>query len=161
MVWLMLHQRLDLAFLLFVLAGISDAVDGWLARALRLQSRLGALLDPLADKALLICAYVMLAVIGALPDWLAILVVFRDVMILGGVALLWQLGLSPPIAPLPVSKLNTCAQLALAATAMLLLGFELRAEAVLDALVWLVAGTTLASGMAYLRGAARLLAGRG
>ncbi len=161
MVWLMLHQRLDLAFLLFAAAGISDFVDGWLARALKLQSRLGALLDPVADKALLICAYIILAFIGALPDWLAILVVFRDVMIMGGVALLWQLGLSPPIAPLLVSKLNTCAQLALAATAMLLVGFELQAEPVLTALIWIVAATTLASGAAYLRGAAGLLVGRG
>jgi len=161
MVWLMLHQRLDLAFILFVLAGVSDAVDGWLARALRLQSRLGALLDPVADKALLISAYVILAVIGLLPDWLAILVVFRDVMIMGGLILVWQLGLRPPIAPLLVSKLNTLAQVALAATAMLLAGFGLEGEPLLWALIWIVAGSTIASGAAYLRGAARLLSGRG
>ena len=69
--WLVLERRLDLAFFLFVLAGLSDAVDGWLARRNGGNS-IGALLDPVADKALLVTMYVTLAVVRELPDWLAI-----------------------------------------------------------------------------------------
>lgn len=149
-VWLILQNRLDLAFCLFVGAGISDGVDGWLARVLDSRSALGALLDPVADKALLVSVYVTLASIGVLPDWLAILVVFRDLLIVGGILVLWVLGQPPAISPLFVSKLNTALQIALAALALLLAGFELAAPSLLASLVWLVAATTFASGAAYV-----------
>jgi cardiolipin synthase len=149
-VWLILHGRLDLAFCLFVGAGVSDAVDGWLARVRNARSALGAILDPMADKLLLVCVYVTLAAIGVLPDWLAILVVFRDLVIVGGVLVLWVLGQPPKIRPFLVSKLNTAAQIALAALALLLAGFGLRADGLLAAAVWTVAATTLASGAAYV-----------
>lgn len=158
-VWLILNHRLDLAFLVFVAAGVSDALDGWIARAWGLRSHLGALLDPVADKALLVSVYVMLAVIGILPDWLAMLVVFRDVLIVGGLLMLWMLDLRPRIAPLLVSKLNTAAQIALAAITLLLVGFGLEAQTLKSALTWIVAATTLASGVAYVVGGARILAG--
>jgi len=154
-VWLILNGRLDLAFLLFVAAGVSDAVDGWLARVRDARSALGAVLDPMADKLLLVCVYVTLAAIGVLPDWLAILVVFRDLVIVGGVLVLWVLGQPPKIRPLPVSKLNTATQIVLAGVALLLAGFELRAEALLSAMVWTVAATTFASGAAYVAAALR------
>jgi cardiolipin synthase len=149
-VWLILNGRLDLAFWMFVGAGVSDAADGWLARVRDARSALGAVLDPVADKLLLVCVYVTLAAIGVLPDWLAILVVFRDLVIVGGVLVLWVLGDTPRIRPLMVSKLNTAAQIALAALALLLAGFGLRADWLLSAAVWAVAGTTLASGAAYV-----------
>ncbi|MCS6890652.1 MAG: CDP-alcohol phosphatidyltransferase family protein [Rhodovarius sp.] len=158
-VWLMLNRQLDLAFLVFVGAGVSDALDGWIARAFRLRSALGALLDPVADKALLVSVYVMLAVIGVLPDWLAILVVFRDLVIVGGLLILWLQGIRPAIAPLWVSKLNTFAQITLAAASLFLAGFGLEAPALTWALIWIVAGTTIASGSAYMAGAAKLLRG--
>ena len=156
-VWLMLTQRLDLAFIVFLLAGISDGMDGFLARRLGLESELGAFLDPIADKALLSSVMVLLAWLGLLPVWLAVLVVGRDVMIIGGYGLLWLLGLRPPIAPLLISKLNTCAQIALAATALGGAGFGGPAPGVLAVLVWLAAGTTFVSGLAYVLGARRLL----
>jgi cardiolipin synthase len=155
-VWLMLQHRLDIAFMVFVGAGLSDAVDGWLARIRNERSRLGALLDPVADKALLVSVYVTLAAINVLPDWLAILVVFRDLLIVGGVILLWVLGVPARIRPLMISKANTVAQIALAALALLLAGFTLAAPALLDAMIWLVAVTTFASGIAYVLQAARL-----
>ncbi|WP_255568486.1 CDP-alcohol phosphatidyltransferase family protein [Neoroseomonas alba] len=154
-VWLMLHQRLDIAFLVFVGAGISDGLDGWLARVRNARSALGALMDPVADKALLVSVYVTLAAIGILPDWLAILVVFRDLLIVGGFVVLWLLGISRRIRPLLISKANTAAQIALAALALLLKGYDLAAPDLLDAMTWLVAFTTLASGVAYVRQAAR------
>jgi len=155
-VWLILQHRLDLAFLVFVGAGISDAVDGWLARVWNARSALGALLDPVADKALLVSVYVTLAAIGVLPDWLAILVVFRDLLIVGGVLFLSVLGSPARIRPLLVSKANTVAQIGLAALALLLQGFGLAAPALLETMIWLVAATTLASGVAYVVQAARM-----
>ncbi|HWT08509.1 MAG TPA: CDP-alcohol phosphatidyltransferase family protein [Roseomonas sp.] len=155
-VWLMLNHRLDQAFLVFVGAGLSDAVDGWLARVRNARSALGALLDPVADKALLVSVYVTLAAINVLPDWLAILVVFRDLLIVGGVILLWVLGVPARIRPLMISKANTAAQIALAALALLLKGFDLSAPMLLDVMIWLVALTTFASGVAYVLQAARL-----
>jgi cardiolipin synthase (CMP-forming) len=154
-VWLILQHRLDLAFLLFVGAGVSDAVDGWLARVRNARSALGALLDPVADKALLVSVYVTLAAIGVLPDWLAILVVFRDLVIVGGVLVLWVLGQPPAIRPILVSKLNTAVQIGLAALALMLAGFGLRAQGLLDLAVWAAAATTAASGAAYVADALR------
>lgn len=160
-VWLILQHRLDLAFLLFVAAGISDGLDGWLARILDARTQIGALLDPVADKALLVCVYVTLAAIQVLPDWLAILVVFRDVMIVGGLLLLWMLGQRPIIQPLYVSKVNTVLQITLAALALFVAGFNLPMDPALTVLVWMVAASTLASGLAYVVGAARRLQGIG
>lgn len=158
-VWLILQHKLDIAFLIFVAAGISDGVDGWLARVRNARSRLGAIMDPIADKTLLVTTYVALAAVGVLPDWLAILVVFRDLLIVGGVLVLWVLGLPPRIRPLMISKANTVAQIALAAIALLLAGFALHAPVLLETGIWLVTATTLASGIAYVVSAARLTGG--
>ena len=154
-VWLILQHRLDHAFLLFVGAGLSDGIDGWVARVRNSRSALGALLDPVADKALLVTVYVTLAAIGVLPDWLAILVVFRDTVIVGGVLVLWVLGQPPTIRPLFVSKINTVLQIGLAALALLLAGFDLSAEALKQGLIWAVAVATLGSGVAYVVAALR------
>jgi cardiolipin synthase len=150
-VWLMVQQRFQAAFWLFVAAGLSDALDGYLARRTGAQSAVGATLDPVADKALLISVYVTLGLMNRLPDWLVILVVFRDIMIIGGVVILYLLDRAPVMAPLLVSKLNTVAQIVLAALALGLEGFAIDAPGVLDAAIALVAVTTLVSGTAYLR----------
>ena len=149
-VWLILHGRLDLGFGLFIGAGISDAVDGWLARIRNARSALGAILDPLADKALLVSVYVTLAAVGVLPDWLAILVVFRDMLIIGGFLMLWVLEAPPRVRPLLVSKLNTTLQIGLAALALALAGFNLAAPLLLEASIWATAASTLVSGAAYV-----------
>lgn len=156
-VWLMLGQRLEAAFAVFALASLSDAVDGWLARTFNQRSRFGAALDPVADKALMISVFVMLAVIGALPAWLAILVVLRDVVILSGLAVLWWRGRRPVIRPIWLSKANTGAQMMLAALALFWAAFQPGGNAPLLILSWLVAATTVASGVAYIAGGARLL----
>jgi cardiolipin synthase len=149
-VWLVLERQFVLAFFLFAAAGASDAVDGWLARRNGGGNSVGALLDPVADKALLVSIYVTLAAVKALPDWLAILVVFRDVVIVGGVVVLSLLGQAVLIRPLYVSKLNTALQIVLVALTLLLSGFGLAAPAAMRALIWTVAATTLASGAAYV-----------
>ena len=82
---MIMQERWSAAFVLFVVAGISDAVDGFIARRFDMRSELGAYLDPIADKALLVSIYVTLAVVGVLPVWLAIVVVSRDVMIVAAI----------------------------------------------------------------------------
>jgi len=153
-VWLVLQHQMALAFGLFALAGLSDAVDGWLARR-RGGSVLGAMLDPVADKALLVSMFVTLAAIQVLPSWIAILVVFRDLVIVGGLMVMWQLSMPVRIKPLMFSKLNTALQLLLVGVVLLLEGFGLRAPWLRTLLIWTVAATTLGSGAAYVWKAAR------
>jgi cardiolipin synthase len=153
-IWLTLRGQLALTFGLFAAAGVSDAVDGWLARR-RGGSALGAMLDPLADKALLVSMFVTLAITGVLPDWLAILAVFRDLVIIAGLIVMWQLAIPVRIRPLAISKLNTALQLVLVGVALLLRGFDLHAEPLLTVLIWAVAFTTLVSGAAYVWKAGR------
>jgi cardiolipin synthase (CMP-forming) len=152
--WLVLDHRIGDAFVLFVAAGLSDALDGWLARRYG-GNAIGALMDPVADKALLVVMYITLATVGALPDWLAILVVFRDVLIVGGVVVLAVLGHAVTIKPLYISKLNTVMQIMLIAVSLLQGGFGLGIPGLADVLTWCVVVTTLASGAAYVWKAAR------
>lgn len=153
-IYLVLHGMFPEAFWLFLGAGVSDGIDGWLARR-RGPTYVGAVLDPIADKVLLMAMYVVLAVVHVLPDWLAILVVFRDVLILGGVLVLNLLGQPPTIRPLLISKLNTVMQIALVAVALLLAAFGRHADLTLELLIWAVAATTLVSGGAYVARAGR------
>jgi cardiolipin synthase len=154
-IWLISHGRLDWAFVLFALAGASDGIDGWIARRWHLRSTLGALMDPVADKALLTGAYVTLALIGMMPDWLAIIVVFRDLLITGGVLVLWLAGHAPRIRPLMLSKLNTLMQILFAGLTLFVAGFGPGPGPAMEVMAWGVAAVTIASGLAYAREAAR------
>jgi cardiolipin synthase len=147
-------MRLDDAFLLFVVAGVSDALDGWLARRYG-GNAIGALMDPVADKALLVTMYITLAAVGVLPDWLAILVVFRDLLIVGGVVVLAVLGHSVAIKPLYISKLNTVMQILLIGISLLQSGFGFGVPGLAAVLTWCVVATTVASGAAYVWNTAR------
>ena len=148
-VWLVLRGRLQAACLLFLAAGLSDALDGWLARR-RGSTRLGALLDPLADKALLVSMFITLAAIDRLPDFVAIIVVFRDLLIIGGVLLLALLHVPVQIRPIAVSRLNTVLQIALVGAVLFLSGFALSAPLLVRALVWSVVASTVISGAVYV-----------
>lgn len=149
-VWLAMRHHLVATFLVFSAAGISDALDGWLARR-RGGSALGAVLDPLADKTLLVAMFLTLAAIGVLPVWLAVLTVARDVSIVAGLGVLWMRSVRVRMRPFWISKVNTALQLLLVAVALLLRGLKLPGEGVLQALIWVVAGTTLLSAAAYVR----------
>jgi cardiolipin synthase len=152
--WMVLVHRIDDAFLLFVAAGVSDALDGWLARRYG-GNAIGALMDPVADKALLVTMYITLATVGALPAWLAILVVFRDLLIVGGICVLAVLGHAVTIRPLYISKLNTVVQILLIGITLLQGGFGFGIPGLADVLTWCVMATTLASGATYVWKAAR------
>jgi cardiolipin synthase (CMP-forming) len=158
-IWLILGDHLAAAFWLFVAAGVSDAVDGYIAKNFNQRSRLGALLDPLADKVLLMSMFVTLGLSERLPSWLVILVVFRDVLIIGGFLLASAVGLGVMTKPLFVSKLNTALQIALVAVVLGRLGLGVEVYRTDTVLVWCVTLTTVASGAGYLvrwaRGPAR------
>lgn len=150
-VWLILLGEWTAAFALFALAGLSDAVDGFIAKRFDMRTRLGSYLDPLADKAMLMSVYVALGVRGELPSWLVILVVSRDVLILGGALLLLALSQRLSVAPLWISKLNTVAQILLAAVALAGLAFASDLwDRAAGPLAVLVGATTVASGASYL-----------
>jgi len=138
------------AFFLFLAAGISDAVDGFLAKRLHMTSELGAYLDPLADKALIVSIYVALGIAAALPISLVILVVSRDIMIISGFMLSWLVGKPMPVRPLPISKVNTVAQIVLATLVLAEQGFGFDAALVSTIVIGLVAILTLLSIAFYL-----------
>ena len=148
--WFVISQQPVYAFFLFAAAGASDAVDGWLARRSGGGNAVGAVLDPVAAKALLVTMYVTLAAVNELPSWLATLVVFRDLVIVGGVLTLGILGHPVAIRPLYISKLNTALQIILVAVTLLMAGFDQERPMLLSALIWAVGATTLASGAAYV-----------
>jgi cardiolipin synthase (CMP-forming) len=122
-VWAIISGEMLPAFSLFVVAGISDGVDGFLAKRFHMASELGAYLDPLADKALLVSIYVALGIARALPISLVILVVSRDIMIISGFMLAWLVNKPMRVRPHPVSKLNTVMQILLATLVLAERGF--------------------------------------
>lgn len=138
------------AFAAFVVAGISDALDGWLAKTFDLRTDIGAVLDPIADKTLLVSIYVALGISHAIPPALAILVVSRDFMIVGGVIVAWLFDNPVEIRPLLVSKANTALQLAFAALVLASRAFGFSLGPSYTVAVYAVAALTLASLGAYL-----------
>jgi cardiolipin synthase len=152
LVWAIISGEMRLAFLLFLAAGISDAVDGFLAKRFGMATELGAYLDPLADKVLIVSIYVALGITGALPAWLVILVVSRDIMIVGAVILSWLVDRPVAMKPLLVSKLNTVAQIVFATLKLASLALDFNAEPALTLVLGLVVILTLLSIGFYLRG---------
>ncbi len=149
-VWAIMSGEMRAAFFLFLVAGISDAVDGFIAKRFHMASELGALIDPLADKALIVSIYVALGIAGALPISLVILVVSRDIMIISGFMLSWLVGKPMPVRPLLVSKLNTVAQILLATLVLAEQGFRFDADLAAKVAIGLVVILTLLSIAFYL-----------
>ena len=148
--WMLVSGRVQAAFFAFLCAGISDGIDGYLAKRYRWETELGAYLDPLADKLLLVSVFIALGVLEALPSWLVIAVVSRDILIVAGVMLSWLLEHPVRIKPLVVSKLNTAAQILLAAVVLADTGFDLGLDTVRLLLIWATAALTFLSLAAYL-----------
>jgi cardiolipin synthase len=149
-VWAIASGRLQLAFLLFMLAAVSDGVDGFLAKRFGMKTELGAYLDPLADKVLIVSIYVALGITGVIPLWIVILVVSRDFMIVGGILLSWLVDRPVAIRPHPISKLNTGVQIFLPCWVLGSLGYGFEADPVLTLVMALVAVLTLLSVGLYL-----------
>ncbi|MFO1034947.1 MAG: CDP-alcohol phosphatidyltransferase family protein [Hyphomicrobiales bacterium] len=139
------------ALVVFIVAGVSDGVDGYIARRFNLQSELGAYLDPLADKALLVSIYVTLAFQGLMPTWLAIVVVTRDVLIVGAVLLAWVMDRPMSMKPFWISKLNTVAQIVFAVLLLATLAAGWQDDRLILASAAVVGFLTTASGLTYMR----------
>lgn len=149
-VYLILNAHWSPAFWVFVLAGLSDAVDGFIARRFDARTLIGGYLDPLADKALLVSAFVVLGYMGHLPAWLVMLVVFRDLLIVGGALLVHTLTGGLTMQPLMISKINTVMQFILPAYVLGRLALDVDGDWIAPTLIYLVAATTALSGASYV-----------
>lgn len=149
-IWLLLNREYRLSMLLFFIAGVSDGLDGFLARYFRWQSHLGGILDPLADKFLLVSVYLCLGWLEALPWWLVGLVILRDLVIVSG-AVIYHFRVERLEArPSLVSKLNTLMQILLALLVVYDLGFAPMPAGLVQGMIWGVAITTILSGVDYV-----------
>src|SRR5689334_2173096 len=149
-VWAIASSQMEIAFAVFIVPGVSDAVDGFLAKRFNMTRELGALLDPLADNALLVSIYIALGIAGAMPRWLVILVVSRAIMIVTAVIVSWLFDKPVAMKPLMVSKLNTAAQVAFAALVLASLSFGFQPMPYDVILMGLVTFFTLVSVSLYL-----------
>jgi cardiolipin synthase len=157
-IWLMLDGAMTIAFWVLIAAGLSDAIDGYLAKRFNARTEFGAYLDPLADKTLLVATYLTLGWLGHLPSWLVILVVFRDLLIVGGALVVHALTQSFKSRPMMISKINTALQIALVTFVLARLGLGFGDYGITRALIVAVAASTVLSGGAYLVHWARRLA---
>jgi cardiolipin synthase len=147
---LLLRQQFGSALVVFGVAGFSDALDGYLAKQYGWASRLGGLLDPLADKLLLLACFITLGWLGLIPWWLVVLVIVRDLVILTGATVYHFLIERLDAAPSPASKLNTFAQILLVLATMFGEGVRALPALWLDVLLYSVLLTTVWSGIDYV-----------
>ncbi len=154
---LLFNHNYAMTLLLFVLAGFSDGLDGYIAKRFQCVTKLGTMLDPIADKCLLIASFVMLTYQEYLPFWLTVIVVFRDILIIGGVVLVNVLLGSVELKPLIISKINTAMQILLIFVSLLGLAHpQIIPNFDTSFLYILVAGTSILSGLAYIWQGSRL-----
>lgn len=146
---LLLKESYFMALMVFTLAGISDGVDGMIARYFNQRTILGAYLDPLADKMLLVAAYASLAMLNRIPDWLAVIVISRDVIIVLGIAIFTITHLEYEIRPSLLSKVTTFTQIATILITLMAQAYKPTAV-FLPSLIWITAGITMCSGLHYL-----------
>ena len=153
---LLAYEFYPLALLLFVCAGITDALDGFLARTFKQKTTLGGYLDPIADKLLLSTSFVAFSILKLMPAWLAILVISRDVIILGGIMVLMVNSFTISINPTIISKCTTTLQLL---TIGLVLLFQVLQKKFipLQVMYWTTGLFTIISGIDYVRRGIRLI----
>ncbi|MCH7865379.1 MAG: CDP-alcohol phosphatidyltransferase family protein [Proteobacteria bacterium] len=149
-VWLILDGDMLVAFWVFLVAALSDAADGIIAKQFDSETVFGAFLDPIADKALLVSVYLTLGHQGYLETWLVIMVVFRDLVIVGGAILFHTVTLSLTMQPLLISKVNTFMQLVLAIIVLGMEGFKMVDGMAIDIIAYIVVVTTVWSGVGYV-----------
>ncbi len=148
---LVMQGSFSYALAVFIIAGVTDGLDGFLARILSQQTDLGAYLDPLADKALIISSFVILSILEIIPGWLAVVVISRDCIILFGVSVLFLMSVSFEIRPTYVSKVTTLLQIL---TVFLVLAFKCLPEyentIMISTAFWTTACFTVVSGLYYI-----------
>ena len=147
----LIQTEYDRALITFAVAGLTDALDGTLARLLKCQTPLGAYLDPIADKLLLITSFVSLALFNLIPDWLSVIVISRDFIILLGIAIMSMMSISYEIKPAVVGKLTTVFQVATIFFVLVYNAFthDFSYNWIIG-LCWATAFLTVMSGMVYI-----------
>jgi cardiolipin synthase len=149
-VWTLLQQRFGLALVLFLVAGISDGLDGFLAKQFRWESHLGGILDPVADKLLLLSSMLSLGWMGMLPWWLVAVVVLRDVIIVAGATIYYFHINRVDAQPSMISKINTVVQIILVVAVVMDVGLIGLPSLLLQGLIWGTLVTTILSGVDYV-----------
>ena len=151
LVWTIAQRQFDAALIIVAIAGFTDALDGFLAKRCGWQSWLGGVLDPIADKLLLIACFVSLSIVGALPGWLMGLVVGRDLVIaVGAAAYHYLIGFVTP-QPSILSKITTCIQITMVLAVLVdLTSWFSLPQSLLAALGWLTTLATIVSGVHYV-----------
>ena len=149
LILLLKQQDYQAALILFVVAGLSDGLDGFIARRWHLESHLGGVLDPLADKLLMLSAYVTLTLLGHIPFWLLLIVISRDFLIIGGYLIVTSQSGAVKMQASYFSKFNTAAQIALVAVILAEQAGATRIPLLAELMIYTVLVTTLVSGTHY------------
>jgi cardiolipin synthase len=144
-----MNRHFGWSLVIFVIAGVTDAMDGVIARITQQKTTLGAYLDPIADKLLLTCAFVALAILKTIPSWLAVIVLTRDVIISLGFMILFLMDRKPEIKPTACSKVNTVMQVLTIAMA-LFSRLHVSVSSLVSTLIWVTALTTVLTGLQYI-----------
>lgn len=149
--WAVLNDHDTAALAAFAAAGLSDLLDGTIARHFGLVSRFGAWLDPIADKLLMLFCFIALLSVGAAPVWLVVLVLARDLLVAGGVCVAWSLSLRLGMAPLAIGKITTALEISYIGAALLLRAFDAQAPLTMLAAALVVVAFVTLSVLAYAR----------
>jgi cardiolipin synthase len=145
----LLYDRFFIALLIFIGAGITDGLDGLIARVFHQRTTIGAYLDPIADKLMLTTGFIVLAILGIIPSWLTVIVIARDVIILLGILMLFLTSHKVEIKPIFMGKASTVMQLVTIAWS-LVTPFSMVMKSVFPAIIWVTAGLTALSGLMYI-----------
>jgi cardiolipin synthase len=145
----LLYERFFIALLIFIGAGITDGLDGWIARVFHQRTTIGAYLDPIADKLMLTTGFIVLAILGVIPSWLTVIVIARDVIILLGILMLFLTSHKVEIKPIFMGKASTVMQLVTIAWS-LVTPFSMVMKSIFPAIIWVTAGLTALSGLMYI-----------
>ncbi|MEL7542391.1 MAG: CDP-alcohol phosphatidyltransferase family protein [Pseudomonadota bacterium] len=149
-IWLIINNQPALAFWVFLLAGVSDGIDGYVAKRFDQETTLGRYLDPMADKLLLVSLVIALGILEQVPSWLVLCVVFRDGIMLAAILLAWMLDNPVDINPIAISKLNTALQIILVAVVLADWAFGFGLDTLRLILGWCTGLTTVVSAVIYL-----------
>ncbi len=149
-IYYMWQDNWQIAFLLMLLAGISDGLDGYIARTFHWESELGATLDPIADKVLLVCIFIVLGIKGIVPQWLVVLIISRDAIIVTGLILYKLMTNELKINTLFISKVNTSLLIILVLLHMFNLAISPVSELLFNIMSVMIVVTTVVSGALYV-----------
>ncbi|HEX2583547.1 MAG TPA: CDP-alcohol phosphatidyltransferase family protein [Steroidobacteraceae bacterium] len=149
--WFLYHERYDVTFFVFFVAAVTDGLDGYIAKRFNWTTELGKILDPLADKLLLVTVFITLTIIGKVAPWLVTLVVLRDVIIAVGATIYRSMaGSLADSSPTWISKVNTVMQISYVLAAIAASSVSWPSAEAISVLGYITAGTTVISGADYI-----------